>query len=176
MSTSTDPGMTDLIAKRISSDTPIDDEPPIKRIRLLSPSELLSKDEAESESQLQKELKAGITAFVSPNTCGFSGVLKQRYTDFLVNEILPNGEVLRLDSMKLGSGAALEGGSRQIQGKSVVATEHLEKEGDSDRATDGVVNGAIKKEEHEHAEQDAEMREHIVAEVLPRVYKNAGGH
>jgi tRNA pseudouridine13 synthase len=71
---------------------PPTDERPAKRARLEGhePKQL-------DESQLQKELKAGITAYVSPDTPGFSGVLKQRYTDFLVNEILPNGRVLHFD-------------------------------------------------------------------------------
>jgi tRNA pseudouridine13 synthase len=43
-----------------------------------------------------KEHRAGITKFVSPDTPGFSGVFKQRYSDFLVNEIMPSGEVLHL--------------------------------------------------------------------------------
>lgn len=164
MSASTEPPTADLFAESISAATSAADEPPKKRIRFSSPSEFLSKGKAETESQLQKELKAGITAFVSPNTCGFSGVLKQRYTDFLVNEILPNGEVLRLDSVKLGSGAAVEGESLQTSRKGVEATENVER-GDNDRATDEVVNGTVKEEGHEHAEQDAEMSKQTVAEV-----------
>jgi tRNA pseudouridine13 synthase len=69
-----------------------DEEHPRKRIRLNQndvPSRQLDKD-------TEKEIRSGITAFVSPETPGFSGVLKQRFTDFLVNEILPSGEVLHL--------------------------------------------------------------------------------
>jgi tRNA pseudouridine13 synthase len=47
-------------------------------------------------AQIQKELDVGITSFVSPHAHAFNGILKKRYTDFLVNEILPNGEVLHL--------------------------------------------------------------------------------
>ena len=63
-----------------------------------------------------KETACGITEFVSPELLGFSGILKKRYdfrivfmrtlanlnryTDFLVNEILPSGEVIHLDSLK----------------------------------------------------------------------------
>jgi len=163
MSASTDPSTADVFVEHISADTSTTDEPPTKRIRLSSPLNFLPKGRAETE-HLQKELKAGITAFVSPNTCGFSGVLKQRYTDFLVNEILPNGEVLRLDSMKLRSDAAVEGESHQTHGKNE-ATENVEREGDSGQATDGVVNEAVKQEGREHAQQDAEMGENIVADV-----------
>ena len=63
-----------------------------------------------------KEAACGITEFVSPDLLGFSGTLKKRYaffiafidnlintcryTDFLVNEILPSGEVVHLDNLK----------------------------------------------------------------------------
>ena len=67
-------------------------ERPIKRIRLSS-----SEQDSQVDTQLQKELKAGITAYVSPDIKGFSGTLKQRYTDFQVNEILPDGRVLHLE-------------------------------------------------------------------------------
>ena len=63
-----------------------------------------------------KEAACGITEFVSPELLCFSGILKKRYafrilfiptlanlhryTDFLVNEILPSGEVVHLDNLK----------------------------------------------------------------------------
>ncbi|KAI9842683.1 MAG: hypothetical protein M1837_006968 [Sclerophora amabilis] len=50
-----------------------------------------------------KESAAGITEFVNPDAPGFSGILKKRYTDFLVNEILPSGEVLHLGSPSTSS-------------------------------------------------------------------------
>lgn len=71
---------------------PQTEERPAKRVRLESP-----EPKPQDDGQLQKELKAGITAYVSPDIPGFSGVLKQRYTDFLVNEILLNGRVLHFD-------------------------------------------------------------------------------
>lgn len=66
--------------------------------------------------QLSKEAACGITEFVSPDLLGFTGVLKKRYaraiyrfglrsdsnryTDFLVNEILPSGRVVHLDNTR----------------------------------------------------------------------------
>ena len=50
-----------------------------------------------------KETEVGITDYVCMDTPAFQGVLKKRYTDFLVNEILPNGRVVHLQ--KLGSAA-----------------------------------------------------------------------
>ncbi|KAF2216178.1 hypothetical protein CERZMDRAFT_109138 [Cercospora zeae-maydis SCOH1-5] len=46
--------------------------------------------------QHAQELAVGIKTFVRPDVPGFSCILKQRYTDFLVNEVLPDGRVLHL--------------------------------------------------------------------------------
>ncbi|CAK3859006.1 Multisubstrate pseudouridine synthase 7 [Lecanosticta acicola] len=43
-----------------------------------------------------QERAVGIAAFVRPDAPGFSCTVKHRYTDFLVNEILPGGQVLHL--------------------------------------------------------------------------------
>ncbi|KAF2735692.1 tRNA pseudouridine synthase D [Polyplosphaeria fusca] len=56
------------------------------------------------ENKAEPEVRAGITEYVCPNNLSFSGVFKQRYTDFLVNEILPSGEVLRLNSIGWNNG------------------------------------------------------------------------
>lgn len=47
-------------------------------------------------TQVDQERAVGITHHVSPDQQGFTCVVKQRYTDFLVNEILPDGTVLHL--------------------------------------------------------------------------------
>ena len=82
------------------------DDQPRKRPRLTEP-EADDKDNAEPvgpsadelvQAQLDQERKFGITAFASSNT-GFSGIVKQRYTDFLVNEISQSGQVLHLESL-----------------------------------------------------------------------------
>ena len=69
-----------------------------------------------SNDQQASEAASGITEFVSPDLLGFTGILKKRYayrtaaidtvskshryTDFLVNEILPSGQVIHLDNLK----------------------------------------------------------------------------
>lgn len=45
-------------------------------------------------SQDAQERAVGISVFVTRDAPGFTCIVKQRYTDFLVNEVLPNGEVL----------------------------------------------------------------------------------
>ncbi|KIW70037.1 hypothetical protein PV04_02348 [Phialophora macrospora] len=50
---------------------------------------------------IAKERQVGIVAFVDESGSVFRGILKKRYTDFLVNEILPNGTVVHLTSVKV---------------------------------------------------------------------------
>ncbi|KAH7938329.1 hypothetical protein HPB49_022539 [Dermacentor silvarum] len=45
------------------------------------------------------EEEVGITEFVGKHK-GFNGVLKQRYSDFLVNEIDPSGRIVRLETLE----------------------------------------------------------------------------
>ncbi|KAI9744129.1 MAG: hypothetical protein M1818_002281 [Claussenomyces sp. TS43310] len=52
-----------------------------------------------SSEEMEREAKAGILQFVNETNPGFSGILKQRYTDFLVNEITPEGHVLHLTNL-----------------------------------------------------------------------------
>ncbi|KAL8925366.1 MAG: hypothetical protein Q9172_002246 [Xanthocarpia lactea] len=56
--------------------------------------------DSDAEDKLDKEVQCGIIEYVGPNLPGFTGILKKRYTDFLVNEILPNGQVIHLDDLK----------------------------------------------------------------------------
>ncbi|KAL4944445.1 hypothetical protein BDV06DRAFT_90660 [Aspergillus oleicola] len=86
-------------------------EPPQKRVKtgdapstdevVVSAPGAPPQPQTETEDQLAKELEVGITEFVSADSEGFAGILKKRYTDFLVNEILPNGKVLHLQSKKV---------------------------------------------------------------------------
>lgn len=56
-------------------------------------------DSANRDDRLDKEVQCGIVEYLSPHLPGFTGILKKRYTDFLVNEILPNGQVIHLDNL-----------------------------------------------------------------------------
>jgi tRNA pseudouridine13 synthase len=46
------------------------------------------------------EAEAGISCFAS-SLSGFRGVLKHRYSDFIVNEVARNGTLVRLTSFDL---------------------------------------------------------------------------
>ncbi|KAL8967791.1 MAG: hypothetical protein Q9183_002759 [Haloplaca sp. 2 TL-2023] len=51
------------------------------------------------EDEQAKELLHHITEYIHVDAPSFSGLLKKRYTDFQVNEILPNGEVAHLGEL-----------------------------------------------------------------------------
>ncbi|KAK9449855.1 pseudouridine synthase [Limtongia smithiae] len=75
--------------------------PPLKRPRLSPSVGLAAEDiviEAADTSATRgiQESDVGIVGYLGSHE-GFRGVLKQRYTDFLVNEILPGGQVLRVE-------------------------------------------------------------------------------
>lgn len=53
------------------------------------------------------EARAGITAYIDPTLSGFQGIIKQRFTDFMVNEIDPSGNVCRLTSLEPPPGKLL---------------------------------------------------------------------
>ena len=89
-----------------------------------------------------KEAACGITEYVSPHLLGFSGILKKRYvflivtindlsymrryTDFLVNEILPSGEVVHLNNLKAPPKPPKNAGLLKNAGEvsSAITTEH----------------------------------------------------
>jgi len=84
---------------------PEDSARPAKRARIddtsaFTPSNATSANSAlgAMDADLEREVRAGITEYVCPDNLGFTGVLKQRYTDFLVNEIGLDGNVLHLTS------------------------------------------------------------------------------
>ncbi|PQE12108.1 uridine synthase protein [Rutstroemia sp. NJR-2017a BVV2] len=53
-------------------------------------------DPSSNASEPDREAEAGILHYVNKSNPGFQGVLKQRYTDFMVNEITLDGEVVHL--------------------------------------------------------------------------------
>eukprot|EP01094_Clydonella_sp_ATCC50884_P017215 TRINITY_DN2956_c1_g3_i1.p1 TRINITY_DN2956_c1_g3~~TRINITY_DN2956_c1_g3_i1.p1 ORF type:complete len:773 (+),score=243.69 TRINITY_DN2956_c1_g3_i1:249-2321(+) len=52
----------------------------------------------DTASVLEREARVGISKFLG-SAAGFDGVMKLRYSDFLVNEINEQGEVVRLDDL-----------------------------------------------------------------------------
>ena len=62
---------------------------------------------------LAREVRAGITEYVCPDNLGFAGVLKQRYTDFLVNEIALDGQVVHLRTIGVGKSGRKENAQKE---------------------------------------------------------------
>ena len=60
----------------------------------------------EGATHAAKEAEVGITDYVTTEARGFRGLLKKRYTDFIVNEILPDGRVVHLH--KLGKATKID--------------------------------------------------------------------
>ena len=74
---------------------------PVKRNieESVDPSKKLKLDQQIRATKVVQENEVGITQFINEANRtggGFFGTIKQRYSDFLVNEIDPNGEVVRL--------------------------------------------------------------------------------
>ncbi|RHZ61478.1 hypothetical protein CDV55_101487 [Aspergillus turcosus] len=78
---------------------------------------------SDGDAQALKEVEVGITEFVSADNVGFSGVLKKRYTDFLVNEILPSGEVLHLRNLNPPTSSTEANKSSDADTQSAAPTE-----------------------------------------------------
>ncbi|KAH7081091.1 pseudouridine synthase [Paraphoma chrysanthemicola] len=78
------------------------------------------------DTDLEREVRAGITEYVCPDNLGFTGVLKQRYTDFLVNEIALDGQVLHLRSTqppKKKEGKQVNGSRSIVEGSKRIDTK-----------------------------------------------------
>lgn len=83
-------------------------EPPTKRRRLSLDQNNTAKNGVDApisnmsmfSPEQKKESEVGIEAYINQSSTTFEGILKQRYSDFVVNEILPNGQVVHLRSTK----------------------------------------------------------------------------
>ncbi|KAI9711336.1 MAG: hypothetical protein M1820_002323 [Bogoriella megaspora] len=135
-----------------------DPEQPRKRMRMTS-----SENEGGTprtvtnvNDESVREARVGIDRYVLNDTLGFSGVFKKRYTDFLVNEILPTGEVVHLGTVENTR-------TKQSETESDAAKstqEHIEKEKqESPKKTSG----------EEHALGGPGQQETTLAKVEPRI-------
>ncbi|KAJ9614762.1 multisubstrate pseudouridine synthase 7 [Knufia peltigerae] len=106
------------------------DERPQKRPRLENdqdsvPATKLA-DTFVTDDEIAKELQVGITTYVDPSKSVFRGVLKKRYTDFLVNEILPDGTVLHLRNTTVARSGGGAPSSTTESSSTVQANSHDE--------------------------------------------------
>lgn len=87
-------------------------EPPAKRRRLSNDSApangLITVTSSDAKTlttqsdlaEAKRQHEVGIREFVTPDVPRLDATLKKRYTDFIVNEILPSGEVVHLRSLR----------------------------------------------------------------------------
>ncbi len=80
------------------------DVPMAKRAKLEATTPPSQSEEIETR---MTESRAGITAYIDPTLPGFQGIIKQRFTDFMVNEIDLAGNVCRLTSLDPPAGKYL---------------------------------------------------------------------
>ncbi|KAK9709859.1 multisubstrate pseudouridine synthase 7, partial [Basidiobolus ranarum] len=79
-----------------------------KHISLNPGQEDTSTDILSTTNKLLDEKSVGITEFISESTTGFSGILKHRYSDFMVNEIDLCGNVVHLTDFSLPNFSLLD--------------------------------------------------------------------
>lgn len=120
------------------------------------------------DADLEREVRAGITEYVCPDNLGFTGVLKQRYTDFLVNEIALDGVVVHLKSTEVEKKRQVEkrvnGEAKKDGGEKQGKTEIREEKGQVEvkvlqSGEEVVKEGEEKKEGAEQKEGTEEKKE-----------------
>lgn len=132
------------------------DEQPRKKIRLTGPDDSAAVSQSEFDSvaaQLEQEKKAGISIFASEAT-GFGGVVKKRYTDFLVNEISTTGTVFHLD---------------ELTGPAVKAVKKVEKEAEAEEKEKAPKAPEAAKTENGAATSDAPKQDNAELDVKERI-------
>ncbi|KAL8827095.1 MAG: hypothetical protein Q9191_003394 [Dirinaria sp. TL-2023a] len=75
----------------------------------------LTMQDSNAAPEPDKEVECGITEYVDTAVQRFTGVLKKRYTDFLVNEILPSGQVVHLNELKVSKSEPTDPAHNRIQ-------------------------------------------------------------
>ncbi|KAL1598704.1 multisubstrate pseudouridine synthase 7 [Paraconiothyrium brasiliense] len=111
-------------------------------------------------NDLERELRAGITEYVCPHNLGFTGVLKQRYTDFLVNEIGLDGAVLHLRR----AGVEKKKDTGTTEEEAVVAKENAN--GNTKRKVEALEeSGPVAKVKHEESVVEETTRKSGAGEV-----------
>ncbi|KAH0292085.1 pseudouridine synthase TruD/Pus7, partial [Aureobasidium sp. EXF-3399] len=140
------------------------DEQPRKKVRLTGPEDSipasLSEVDAAVAAQLEQEKSAGITVFAS-EAAGFGGVVKKRYTDFLVNEISTDGTVFHLDEL---TGPAVKAVNKVE--KDVQAEEEKEKAAEPLKAEPA----SVKEEQPKPDNAELDVKERIqeaIASIAP---------
>ncbi|KAG0134720.1 pseudouridine synthase [Tuber indicum] len=127
--------------------------PPTKRVKLGAPSH-------KSSSQRELELAVGIAGYVHPDLPGWQGVFKQRYADFLVNEIGLDEKVAHLTDF--GSGFLRKEGKRREEKKE---QKEEEVESSAPRTVGDVRDKPDKTEEKDNGPENPKLQKHITRSI-----------
>jgi tRNA pseudouridine13 synthase len=149
-------------AKRARYDDTTDTATTISRELPKAP---IASEQAAVDGDLEREVRAGITEYVCSDNLGFSGVLKQRYTDFLVNEIGLDGKVLHLsfagvDKKIDGKKNGVEKQSGESDGAKQEETVKVKEKEAVDVKQEGT--GAAKQKGIVEEKQDEKVNEHDI--------------
>ena len=117
------------------------------------------------KSDIVKQTEVGICAFVrSSSTPQLRGLLKKRYTDFLVNEILLDGTVLHLKSLKpkpLNKPRPAQSDTEPQAKAATTSNQHaqkLEGNGPQNQTSNEEVNGAKEAEDQAPPSTEEDLR------------------
>lgn len=105
------------------------------------------------ETEYEKEERAGITEYICPENLGFTGILKQRYTDFLVNEIGLDGQVLHLKSTQVEKRKKDVKAEVPMEAETVKPEEKIDIVEDSEAIAAPAATAAVKEEKPAEPEQ-----------------------
>lgn len=120
------------------TDMDLDSGPAFKRAKTTSESTVTASEASKDvvshadEENRMTENRAGITEYMDRSIPGFDGIIKQRFTDFLVNEIDLKGTVCRIRSLNPPAGKYLN----ELLG--VAPTPSASADAESAKAKDGV--------------------------------------
>ncbi|XP_074644790.1 pseudouridylate synthase 7 homolog [Tubulanus polymorphus] len=105
-------------------------EPPQKKLKKNDDDERVSRDKVvDVVGTGSREIDVGITEYVSDHE-SFTGIIKQRFSDFLVNEIALNGEVTHLTNLSKPIPETDKVVSSDLTDEQLESLKHLEEEKD----------------------------------------------
>lgn len=109
------------------------------------------------------EVRAGITAYIDPDIPGFQGIIKQRFTDFMVNEIDSSGTVCRITSLDPPPGKLLA----QLRPQKPSPSEATQdKQEDAEKAAKEQARSAIVEGGEWPAEADEKLQAFFSSEAI----------
>ncbi|QSZ35851.1 hypothetical protein DSL72_006973 [Monilinia vaccinii-corymbosi] len=116
----------DTTTATASLNTNTNSTPPIDKMEIDQPPQNLAAFDGPLSSRPEhtQEVRCGILHYVNKKNPGFQGILKQRFSDFLVNEISLGGEVVHLKDIK----APQNNQDRNVANANAVSTDIVDED------------------------------------------------